>query len=107
MACAGFDESSSGDKGDMECPAGEQISVESATVGRMSKTDCSAGIAKGYDAWRYEVCGKTVDASSEAKSKCNGQTSCQYKYQGGQDPCPGYHKYTQIKYTCGAPVHAG
>merc|ERR1712050_556336 len=101
LDCAPFDEASAGDRGIMTCGPGERILVEKATFGRQSTSKCSAGNGQ-YEAWRYEVCDKTHDATYTVKSQCDGEVTCTYRFYGkiSADPCVGTHKYVEIDYIC-------
>ena len=83
----------------MECKAGEVISVQSAMYGRKKAKVCPGA---NHDNIK---CKGNSNSLQKVQSKCNGRRTCAVTASNGffGDPCRGTFKYLQVSYSCGKP----
>lgn len=105
MDCLEFDEAGPGDKGQLHCEPGEEISIENAWYGRTSTSECSAGNEDNngtYDSMFYQICDTPMKVTRDVAIRCDGKETCEFRGAGSFsfDPCVNTHKYTKIFYNC-------
>jgi len=88
--------------GDIYCPEGYYIEVDTATYGRKTK-----GYCRGDGDSDISICrgGKTIDITDRIAYLCDGLTTCVIEASNdalnyGTDPCPGVEKLAEVYHTC-------
>lgn len=88
--------------GDLYCPEGYSIKIDSAKYGRHTR-----GFCKGDADSDISMCrgGKTVVVTDLISEQCDGKTTCVIEasndaLNGGVDPCPGVEKLAEVYHTC-------
>ena len=79
----------------ISCPNGRRIDVLNANYGRMASETCS------HPSIQSTNC-RSNSSPKHVQDKCNGKSSCELHASNSEfgDPCPGTHKYLEVKYRC-------
>ena len=78
------------------CQNGKVINVLDANWGRLNRHTC-------IDRDTSNINCRSSNSLKLVQDECNGKTSCELRATNsklGGDPCPGIHKYLEIKYKC-------
>lgn len=83
-------------KGTISCPNGKLIDVLNANYGRLDREMCQSPSISCINC-------RSSNSLKRVQDKCNGKTSCELHVNNSlfsDDPCPGMHKYLEVKYRC-------